>query len=788
MISLRNISKVYKRKQSEDEVVALDNLSLELPEVGFVSILGASGSGKTTLLNIIGGIDKPTNGEMIVDGLNASSFKGKDWDSYRNNKIGIVLQNCYLLPHLNVRDNIAVKLQINGVKDIEPLIDEALKKVDLLDKKYDKPKALSGGQRQRVAIARALIGNPTVILADEPTGSLDSKNGKLTMELLKSLSKDHLIVVVTHNKDYAEKYSDRIIELSDGKIVRDSNPIKACSDGKIKNLSKVRLPYATSVKWAFKNTFIKKFSSIAIVLASALGLAGVGLILSISKGVESAFVDTESKSLAKYPVQINSYSDTSREGSESHFVPYTNEPVVFVDLSSYAKQKHSNFMSERFLNYMEQMPTDYYYLSYKASVTNFQLFAQVNETSYKSISSTSYYFYKGLDNEAFIKGEYDCLAGHFPTNEHEVLLVVDSCNRINGNDLKYLGFDVDTSHYSETTIDFVDIVGDGENKQPKTYKYVPVGDYFEYDSETDTYNYSSKTDQELYESSTYELRICGIIREKRNSTNPLLETGIMYTTAFLNRVIEDANTCPMVMRQLEDGLSRNVLTGEAFTDVQYGSMHYSKEYVYESLLFTFGQFERVTTLYFFTEDFASRNLIHEYYNQYVKDDTVDFSTLKYNDYLEKVTDQFDGAISLMTSVLYVFVGISVFISAVLNGILTHVSIHQRTNEIGLLRSMGARRIDIALMIETESLITGLLGGVFSVLLSLLLVDPVNILIKNAIYDYKFYLLSTTTFELGGFKWWVAPIMIGIGLVTAILSALIPSLIASRKNPAKAINE
>ncbi len=788
MISLRNISKIYKRKQSEDEVVALDNLSLELPEVGFVSILGASGSGKTTLLNIIGGIDKPTSGEMVVDGLNTSSFKGKDWDSYRNNKVGIVLQNCYLLPHLNVRDNVAVKLQINRVKDIEPLIDEALKKVDLLDKKYDKPKALSGGQRQRVAIARALIGNPTVILADEPTGALDSKNGKLTMELLKSLSKNHLIVVVTHNKDYAETYSDRIIELSDGKIVRDSNPIQASSDGKIKELNKVRLPYTTSAKWAFKNIFVKKFSSIAIVVASALGLAGVGLILSISKGVESAFVDTESKSLSKYPVQINSYSKTAYEGSEYHYVPFTNEPVVFVDLSDYAKQEHSNYMSDRFLDYMDKMPIDYYYLNYKASVTNFQLFAQVNDTTYKSVSSTSYYFYKGLDDESFIQGEYDCLAGHFPTNEHEVLLVVDSYNRITGNDLKYLGFDVDTSHYSETKIDFTDIVGDGDTKQPKTYKYVPVGDYFEYDPGTDTYNYSSKTDQELYESSTYELRISGIIREKRNSNNPLLETGIMYTTAFLNRVLEDSNTSPMVLRQLEDGIERNVMTGEAFQDVQYGSMHYSKEYVYESLLFTFGQFERVTTLYYFTKDFTSRSQIRDYFSLYIKDDTVDFTTLKYNDYLEKVTDQFDGAISLMTSVLYVFVGVSVFISAVLNGILTHVSIHQRTNEIGLLRSMGARRIDIALMVETESIITGLLGSTLSVLLSLLLVDPVNAIIKKAIYDYKFYLLSSTTFELGGFKWWVAPIMIGVGLITAIVSALIPSLIASRKDPARAINE
>ena len=203
MLVLNNISKIYTRKQSQEDVIALNNVSLDLPDNGFVAILGASGSGKTTLLNIIGGLDKATSGNMIVDGLSVNDFSTKDWDSYRNQKIGFVLQNCYLLPHLNVRDNVAVKLQISHSKekDIDKLVDEALKRVDLFDKKFDKPKALSGGQKQRVAIARALVGSPTVILADEPTGALDSKTGTSIMELLKEASKDHLVVMVTHNNE-----------------------------------------------------------------------------------------------------------------------------------------------------------------------------------------------------------------------------------------------------------------------------------------------------------------------------------------------------------------------------------------------------------------------------------------------------------------------------------------------------------------------------------------------------------------------------------------------------------
>lgn len=783
MICLQNVSRIYSRKQSTEDVVALDNISLTLPETGFISIVGASGSGKTTLLNIIGGLDKPTSGNMIVDGLCTSSFKNKEWDSYRNEKIGFVLQNCYLLPHLTIRDNVALKLQISNKKyeDIYKMVDDSLNEVGLLDRKNDRPNTLSGGQKQRVAIARAIVGKPTVILADEPTGAIDSKNGIQIMEILKKLSADHLIVMVTHNKEFADKYSDRIIELKDGKITADSAPIENKPIDNAKPLSKVSIPVKTSLKWGFKNLIIKKYSTLSVVLASALGLCGVGLIISLSNGVSQAFVKAEEDALYKYPVTITSYSKQSSEGSEEKYEEFPAEQSVIVDLSNYAKQEHFNYMSDEFLTYMGEMPTSYYNLAYNGSVTNLNLYTKVNDTKYKKISSTSSLFYKSIDDFNYLANEYDCLKGNFPTSKNEVALVVDKYNRVSGSTLDSLGFDVDLSHYSQSKITFDNIIG-------KTYRYVPNNDYYYYDALSGIYKVTDKTAEQFYNDSTVELRISGILREKELSNNPLLRDGIIYNPEFQKEAIFEANNSEIVIKQKEYGLTKNVLTGLPFVDTQSGDMLYSAAYIYEGVLFAFTSFERVTTLYYFTKDFNSRGAISNYFEQYVADETIDYGSLKYNDYLERVSGQFNGAIGLMTSVLYVFAVVSVVVSAILNGILTYLSIHQRTSEIGLLRSLGARKLDIGIMVETESLMSGLIGSLVSVAFCFVLVPPVNVMLTDAIYKYKFYLLSNTTFTLPGFQPWVIPIVIGVGLLTALVSALIPAFVASRKDPARAISE
>lgn len=783
MIKLLNLTKIYKRKGSNEDVVALNNIDLAFDKNGFVAILGPSGSGKTTLLNIIGGLDKPTNGNMIVDGLSTKDFKSKDWDSYRNEKIGFVLQNCYLLGHLNVKDNVKVKLQINRKKGkfADELVQKALKSVDLLDKQFDKPKALSGGQKQRVAIARAIVNEPTVILADEPTGALDSKTGTQIMKILKELSKDHLVVMVTHNNEYASKYADRVIELKDGCVVGDSNPVSLdIEDQDVKPLEKVSMPVGTTVKWGLKNLVIKKFSTISIVVAASLGLAGVGLILSISSGVQKAFDKAEANAFGRYPVTINCYSMQSSEGSAGNYEKYTNKPDVFVDYSSYTKQEHYYHMSDKFLTYMDTMPKNYYYVNYQSSSTTFNVFAKASDSRYLRVNSTGSLFYKGVEDIRFLNDQYDCLRGKMPTEENELALVVDAYNRVNAASLYSLGFDVVTSVALDAKISFDDIIG-------KVYKYATNDEYYRYDGGTDKYVVQSKTNQQFFNDSTYELKIVGILRERRDNTNALLNNGIIYTPAFANKVVSDANNSAILQAQLQYGVDKNVRTGQPYQDTT-GQVIYSKQYQLEEDIYELGGYKRVRTLYYYTTNYSNRKNIANYFRNYVKDAEVDVSYLSLTDYLEHASSQFDGALALMTSVLYVFAIISVVVSAILNAILTYISTHQRVNEIGLLRSMGARKKDIAFMVETESLLTGLLGGGLSILTAILLIKPLNVLVKKAIYQYNFYLLSSTTFDLGGFRWWVAPILVGLALLTALISALVPAIIASRKDPAKAINE
>ena len=785
MISLKNISRIYSRKQSNDDVVALDNISLTLPETGFVSILGASGSGKTTLLNIIGGIDTPTSGNMIVDGISTSEFKGKDWDAYRNEKIGFVLQNCFLLPHLSIKDNVAIKLQISShnYQNIDEMVDDALKEVDLLERKNDRPKALSGGQRQRVAIARAIVGKPTVILADEPTGALDSKTGSQIMETLKRLSENHLVVMVTHNRDYADKYSDRIIELKDGKIISDTSPIEKEVEITGEKMGKVAFPFFTSLKWGLKNLVLRISSTLAIIIATSLGLAGVGLILSISKGVESTFVQTEEKALSQYPVTVTSYSSYSYDGTTPTYTEFPEETNIIADLGSFATRDHRNFMSSNFLSYMNDMPDSYYTLKYETSSLRINAITKIlgDDTNYQVVTSPASYFYKGLDFQTFAKQEYDCLAGDYPSNIYDVAIVVDKYNRIDAKTLQYLGFDVDTTYQHDVKFSFNDVIG-------KIYKYIDNNQIYTYDTTSETYKYSIGDYESVYNGATVSLRISGILREKRDSNNPALVNGVTFSKEFAEFAVQKANESEVVVAQKAAGLTKNVRTGNPITDRQVDNITYKADYYYEGYLYELGAVEEKTKLQFFTSTFGDRNNIKTYFNNYVKDEAVDYTTLSFDDYLERVSFQFDGALSLMTGVLYVFAGVSVLVSAILNTILTYISVHQRTNEIGLLRSLGARRKDIGIMFETESFICGLIGSLLSILICVLFVQPINVLLTAAIYRYKFYLLSNTVFTLPGFQWWVAPIMIGIGLVTALLSALVPAIIASKKDPAHAINE
>ena len=780
MINLEHISRIYQRKDSKEVIKALDDVSLALPDKGFVAILGASGSGKTTLLNIIGGLDRPDEGNMVVDDLSTKDFSGGDWDSYRNNKIGFVLQNCYLLPHLSIYDNVRIKLQIASYdKDkANKLTEKALESVGLLDRKNDRPKNLSGGQKQRIAIARAIVNKPTVVLADEPTGALDSKTGKQIMTLLKELSKTHLVVIVTHNEEYAKEYADRIVKLKDGKIISDSDKLIIENKVSNKKLKKVKIPFLTSLKWGFKNLFTRKYSTASIIIASSLGLASIGLILSISSSVRREFAKVEESSIEKYPLRINSNSPYENAGNPE-YTQYPSDPIVHADLSYYMVSDHYPTLSNRFRNYMNEMPKEYYYVAYDNGVMNFKLFTEYNTEAhtYAQISTTGS-FYKGIDKEDYLNLEYECLIGSFPKEAHEIALVVDTYNSVSASTLVSLGFNIDTSHYQKIDFSFADVMA-------KKYRYVPNNNFFYQDTDG-LYKILPKTAKQFYEDSTFELEIVGIIRQRQESNLSVLSTGLMYTPAFAQVVENDNFTSDIVTAQIADE-EKSVRTGAAFYD-ESGSYALTKHGQYERAIYECGGSERITGFTYYTKTVASRENIRNYINAYVPDENVDFLRFYISDTMKDYAEEFYSLISLMSGVLYTFAAVSVVVAAILNSILTWISIHQRTSEIGLLRSMGARKQDIALMVETESMMTGILATVVSVILALILVVPVSEWLTATIKKYNFTILAKNSFVLGGFHWWVVLVMLGIGVVSSVVSALIPSIIAARKDPAKAMNE
>ena len=351
MIKLENITKIYETNGIEQ--AALDGVSLVLPDKGLVVIFGASGCGKTTLLNILGGLDHQTSGTLIVNDKDTSKFTNSDWDSYRNQEVGFIFQQYYLLPHLNVYDNIAITLQMAGkTSQMEEKINGALSEVGILNLRKRSPKAMSGGQQQRVAIARALVADPSVVLADEPTGALDEKNAISVMKTLKKVSENHLVVMVTHNEKLANQYADRLIEISYGKIKSDSQPEQESIVKEGKALKKVHLPLSTSLKWSVRNVVKKKSRTIPIMFASAIGLAAVGIVLSMTVGLSNYTKKAQEASLGDYPVYITSYPKNSSEGHKDDLAEFPEEKEVIIEKNDYYQAEHYNSIQQHFVDYM----------------------------------------------------------------------------------------------------------------------------------------------------------------------------------------------------------------------------------------------------------------------------------------------------------------------------------------------------------------------------------------------------------------------------------------------------
>lgn len=790
MFVIHGLTKKYKSNKKDEEVIALNNIDLFLPDKGFIAVYGASGCGKSTLLNVLGGLDQPDFGKMIVNGRDTSKFTAHDWNSYRNQEVGFIFQNYYLLPHLNVFDNIAITLQMSKqTKGMKKKIHNALEQVGLANYSKRYPRQLSGGQQQRVAIARALISDPAIILADEPTGALDEKSSIQVMKILQEISKEHLVVMVTHNERMAKQYADRLIEISYGNIVSDNLIQQETDDIECKvPLFKVHLPFRTSIEWSSRNVLKKKGRSIPIAVASAIGLAAVGIVLSMTKGVNDYAKDAQQKAIRGYPIYVTCYPKVSAESNKSQLTEYPDTSDIIIEKSNYSTQEHYISLQKDFMDYMAEMPKDYFDHSRSNVAVSFNLLASPSKDSFVRVSSMNYTQCIAPTDETyrFINEQFDVLEGHLPTNSSELTLVVDTYNRIDLLDLQYMGFDT-----SGDVIKAEDIIG-------KEYHIISNDDFYtinnpegEITTSNHYYKVGTSNDKNLYNNKTaHVLKIAGIIRPKSSADNPIYKNNtLLYHPSLLTDVVNPMNiNSKIAQAQFKCGATLDVTTGRPYVDVYQSGYKITANYQYEAGLINIGAKERVTALYFYTSDIDfQRTSIMNYVNAYKINEDSNI-ILKVKDYLEDITSIFSSLVRTFSTVVLVFSMVSILVSILLTAILTYISVLERKREIGLLRALGARKRDISWMFIIESVIIGIAAGLLGIGLCYLLARPVSSIVVSLVNMAGMSILTPTVDNFAYIQPWLIPAMFIGAIIIGVISSLIPALIAGNKKPADSLRE
>lgn len=766
MLKLVNIKKSYL--VAGQPFPALNGINLEFKNNEFVSILGQSGSGKTTMLNIIGGLDRYSSGDLLIDGKSTKEFKDQDWDAYRNATIGFVFQSYNLIGHLSVLDNVKMALRLSGVspRERKERAEQVLTEVGLKDHMKKKPNQLSGGQMQRVAIARALVNNPKILLADEPTGALDSHTSVQIMQLIQKISKDRLVIMVTHNADIAERFSDRIVRLVDGLVVEDTRPVQPQdSNGKEKLINKkTSMSFLTAIKTSFKNLLTKKGRTILTSIAGSIGIVGIALVLSISNGMTSYTNALQSDSLAGFPITVDQVINTDLFGPPSGTPfgdPIENEfpdgTILYAYDSEASRSNHYNIIDQTFIDYLNQMDPAYYNsISYSRAVqlnvvdkTSTNNYIKVTTKEQAMFFGTTSYFNELPDNQEFILSQYDILSGVYPQSLHDVVLIVDSQNRLNLKFLNALGISVNDTY---TFNDFLN----------KTFKVVNNNDYYSYNGSA----YVPSNDYESMYNSTNSitLNVVGIMRVKEEASSELLDYGIGYTTMLTDELLRVAKTSDIVIAQTASP-TINVLTNQPF----------NPQITYQEVMRTIGGDDSPTGIQIYPKSFDDKELIKDYLDAYnvgkEKEDKI-----LYTDLAEQISSTISQLINTITIILAAFAGISLVVSSVMIGIITYVSVVKRTKEIGIMRSLGARKKDISRIFNAETLLIGLTSGVFGVVVAQILNFPINLIINNLIEVSNFSKLMFSH----------AILLVVLSTVLTLIAGLIPSGIAARKDPVIAL--
>ena len=769
MLELKHITKTYR--VGEVETRALDDVSVAFRQKEFVAILGPSGSGKTTCLNIIGGLDQYDSGELTIKGKSTKKFKERDWDAYRNNSVGFVFQSYNLIPHLSIVANVEMGMTLSGVSGAEKhkRALEVLEQVGLKDHLHKKPNQLSGGQMQRVAIARALANDPEILLCDEPTGALDTATSRQIMDLIQSLAKDRLVIMVTHNPDLAQEYAQRIIRFQDGKIVSDTHPHQERPKPDGFSLKKTSMSFFTALKLSMGNILTKKGRTTLTAFASSIGIIGIALVLSLSNGFQQQINLFQSETLSEFPVLITqSAMETSRESdNEAHQAfldemeqtgEYTGENVIYLYDSEANSVMHVNNLSQEYLDYIADIDSDicqnigYTYLaqmnllrdtengieqvSLSGGLTDMATSSMASMTSVSAMGLSSYPLSTSGDGTAYLTDNYDLLSGSFPSEVTDLVLVVDEDNKVDVSILENLGFDVQ----ADTSIQFEDIIG-------TQLKLIHNDDFYQ---STPYGGYIPGTDfQAMYDSeNSLTLTITGVVREKPDNDVGLLSPGIAYSDGLSQLVIQRGEESDIVKAQQDSDY--NVLTMEPLAD----------EDAKDQVLTALGGSGAPYVLMLYPTDFESKDAILDYLDAYNADKASEDQVL-YTDLAGTVTDLTGSIMDGITLVLVAFASISLVVSLIMVAIITYISVLERTKEIGILRALGARKKDITRVFNAETFITGVFSGLLGIVIAYLLTIPINNLIYsltglencavlNPLHAILLVVISTVLTMLGGF--------------------------------------
>jgi ABC-type antimicrobial peptide transport system, ATPase component len=780
-LKLENVKKTYSNGNT---VTALKGITLAFRENEFVSVLGPSGCGKTTLLNIIGGLDHYDSGDLVINGTSTKLFRDGDWDAYRNRSIGFVFQSYNLIGHQTVLQNVEIAMTLSGISAAKrkQRAKEVLAEVGLADQLKKRPNQLSGGQMQRVAIARALVNNPDIILADEPTGALDSHTSTQIMEILKEVAKTRLVIMVTHNGELADKYSTRIIRLLDGEVQSDSNPVDISEDAlnssvksSDKRFKKTSMSMLTAATLSFKNLLTKRGRTIITSFAGSIGIIGVALVLALSNGLSSYMNSMQSDALSGFPITVGSSEQKiempQRPINNEKSVTYTEYPdsdVLYSYDSDANSTTHLNIITDDYLNYIDglktALPDTVNNISYSYGV-NVNLLVKADDSVVKfetrnsssamaAMIGGSSYWQELPENDDFILSLYDLIGdgSRLPENENEVVLVVDEYNRIDKSFFEKLGITDDTTDYKLT-----DFIG-------KTILKVIPNDAFYSKSDSLFVSASPSDYSDLYDSSDgISLTIVGILRQKQDVTSSYLSTGIAYTTALTEAVVKSAQSSEIAVAQSDSDV--NVLLGTPFAN----------DDAKKAALIALGADTSPTAINIYPKDYASKDAIKEYLDAYNDGKAID-DQLIYTDLAETITSMTQTLLSTVTYVLVGFAAISLIVSTIMIAIITYVSVIERTKEIGILRSVGARKKDISRVFNAETLIIGFTAGVMGVGISYLLTFPINSIILKLAEISNIANLN----PLHGLA-----LIVGSMLLT-LIAGFIPSRMAAGKDPVTAL--